>query len=87
MAADFTNLMTQEAVHKTPNFCPALGWRPYQNDGAPTVDVGDLASYNDKRTSTAQIAWTDKPRLVLAISAKPTSPAAQAQLCTWWESF
>ena len=67
-------------MQKTPSFCPALGWRPYQDDGAPTVDVGDLASYNDKSTSTAQIAWTDKPRLMLAIAAKPTSASAQARV-------
>ena len=86
MGSDFTDLMTQESVQKTANFCPALGWRPYQDDGAPTVNVGNLASYNDKGTSTAQLAWTDNPRLILSIAAKPTSASAQAELCTWWES-
>jgi hypothetical protein len=88
LRADFTKLMAAQAVSQTTAQCPTIGFRGYHYDDAPTVTVGNMASYIETDTSagngSAVIAWTIEPEKVLAIAVNSGGKNTLPDMCSWW---
>jgi serine/threonine-protein kinase len=88
LRADFQKLMTAQSVAQTDQQCPAIGFRSYHFDDAPTVTVGNMASYIERDTTagngSAVIAWTIEPDLVLSIAVNSGGSSTLDDMCSWW---